>query len=29
METAPIAMVDTVGVRYFGWILANALGSAL
>src|SRR5262245_53636232 len=29
MEMAPIAIVDTVGVRYFRWILANWGGMAL
>src|SRR5215469_11063646 len=28
IETAPITRVDTVGVRYLGWILANDSGSA-
>src|SRR5579872_4080118 len=28
IEVAPITTVDTVGVRYLGWILANASGSA-
>src|SRR3954453_3669431 len=29
METTPIAMVETVGVRYFGGMLANDVGMAL
>src|SRR5882757_9875054 len=28
MDTMPIQTVDSVGVRYRGWILANRLGSA-
>src|SRR5215471_1530479 len=28
IERAPITRVDTVGVRYLGWILANDSGSA-
>src|ERR1700712_3468198 len=29
IETAPIQIVDSVGVRYFGWIFANRAGIAL
>src|SRR3954454_20612829 len=29
METRPMAIVETVGVRYLGWILANDVGMAL
>src|SRR5437763_427907 len=29
IEIPPITRVDTVGVRYRGWILANVLGIAL
>src|SRR4030088_326735 len=29
MEMAPITSVDTVGVRFLGWILVNDAGSAL
>ena len=29
IEIRPITIVDTVGVRNLGWILANADGSAL
>src|SRR3954466_15032699 len=29
METTPMATVETPGVRYFGWICANAFGTAL
>src|ERR1700709_2632109 len=28
-ETTPIQIVDSVGVRYFGWIFANRAGAAL
>jgi hypothetical protein len=29
IEMTPITMVDTVGVRYLGWILENDVGMAL
>ena len=29
IDTMPITIVDTVGVRYLGWILANEAGMAL